>query len=234
MENRIHDNQSNVVSKGLVILKTGKAFILYLMEKLDILPVYSLAKSGPLFEDGWFRSVREKSSVDATGDPIPWFTYPAIDFLKKRVHRDMSIFEFGCGYGTIWWANRVKEVISVEHVNNWHDKIAEKIPKNVKLFHIQLEPNGDYSKKIKEFENQFDIVVIDGRDRVNCAINSIHALKKDGVFIWDNSDRKEYTTGYRFLYEQGFSKIEFVGFVPIYNIKSETGIFYRKANCLGI
>lgn len=204
------------------------------MEKLDVLPVYSLAKSGPLFEDGWFRSFREESSVDANGDPIPWFTYPAIEFLKKRVHRDMCVFEFGCGFGTIWWANRVNEVISVEHVNNWHDKIAEKMPKNVKLFHIQLEPNGDYSKKIKEFKNKFDIVVIDGRDRVNCAINSIDALKEDGVFIWDNSDRKEYESGYHYLYKQGFLKIEFVGFVPIYNIKSETGIFYRKANCLGI
>lgn len=68
-----------------------------LLEKVDLFSLYSLKRSGPLFEDGWFRSYREKSAVDANGDPIPWITYPALDFIRKRVTRDLTVFEFGSG-----------------------------------------------------------------------------------------------------------------------------------------
>jgi len=215
-------------------MKPVKDIVSYLMEKLDILSLYSLAKTGPLKEDGWFRSFHEKSSVDADGNPIPWLTYPAIEFLKRRIHPDMSLFEFGCGASTLWWAKRVKEVVSVEHVETWYNQITKRVPENVKLFHIPLDSNGAYSRKIKEFNNRFDIVVLDGHDRINCARNSLTALKEDGIFIWDNSDRNEYESGYNFLYKHGFRKIEFVGLVPIINFKSETAVFYRPKNCLGI
>lgn len=215
-------------------MKVAKDIILYLMEKLDILSLYSLRKTGPLKEDGWFRSFREKSSVDADGNPIPWFTYPATEFLRRRIHPDMSIFEYGCGSSTLWWSKRVNEIVSVEHDEDWYLQTANKIPENVKLHYIKLEYNGDYSRKVKEYKNRFDIVVLDGRDRINCAINSLTALKEDGIFIWDNSDREGYESGYNFLYKNGFRKMEFVGLVPITNFKSETGIFYRSKNCLGI
>lgn len=215
-------------------MKPIKDIILYLMGKMDILSLYSLAKTGPLIEDGWFRSFREKSSVDADGNPIPWFTYPAAEFLKRRIHPDMSIFEYGSGSSTLWWSEKVNEIVSVEHDEGWYIQLSGKMPENVTLHHINLEYNGDYSKKVKEYKNRFDIVVLDGRDRINCAINSLTALKEDGILIWDNSDRKEYESGYNFLFENGFRKIEFVGLVPIHNVKAETGIFYRSKNCLGI
>lgn len=218
----------------MVIMNGTKNFILYLMEKLDILSVYTLKKMGPLKEDGWFRSFREKSSVDAEGNPVPWFTYPAIEFLQRRIRPSMSLFEFGCGFGTLWWSKRVKEVVSVEHDESWFNQIVQRVPGNVRLFHIELGHNNAYARKIKEFHRRFDIIVLDGPERTDCAINSLTALKEDGILIWDNSDRKEYEAGYNLLYENGFRKIEFVGLVPINNFKSETGIFYRDKNCLQI
>ena len=128
--------------------------------------------------------------VDAKGNPIPWLTYPAIEFLKKRIKKDFSVFEYGCGNSTLWWASRVKEVQSIEHDKEWYARIISKIPENVSISHIELEYGRNYSNKIKEFKNRFDIVVIDGRDRVNCAMNCLDALKSDGVIIWDNSDRQ--------------------------------------------
>jgi hypothetical protein len=65
-------------------------------------------------------------------------------------------------------------------------------------------------------------------------MNSLEALKSDGIIIWDNSDREEYEDGYRFLFRNGFKKIAFVGLTPVVNVKSETGIFYREKNCLFI
>lgn len=215
-------------------MKAINSMFLYLLEKTNTLSLYSLAKYGPLKEDGWFRSFKEKSSVDAEGNPIPWFTYPATEFLTRRIHPEMKVFEYGCGASTLWWSKKVNEIVAVEHVEDWYNKIAPLVPENVSLHYINLEYKGIYSKKIKEYNNRFDVVVLDGRDRINCAMNSLTALKEDGIIVWDNSDRQKYEAGYHFLYKNGFRKIEFVGLVPIINFKSETGIFYRQKNCLGI
>jgi tRNA A58 N-methylase Trm61 len=173
-------------------------------------------------------------SVDATGAPLPWITYPAIEFLRKRITPEMSVFEYGSGGSTTWWAGQVSEVVSVEHDRTWFDKMEKHSRSNVKAYQIDLVYGGAYSKKILEFENRFDVVVIDGRDRVNCLKNCLRALKPSGVIILDNSDRPEYSEGVSFLRGNRFKRIEFVGFAPIVNYKTETAIFYRDGNAFGI
>lgn len=207
------------------------------MALLKITSLYSLfllRQAGPLREDGWFRSFREKAPVDAEGNPLPWITYPAIEFLVRRVTKEMSVFEYGCGASTLWWAPRVKEVVSVEHDREWFGTVASRAPQNVDLQYIPLSEAGDYPRAVGGYRNRFHLVVIDGRERVSCAIQSLNALTPDGVIIWDNSDRAEYRQGYEFLFSHGFRKIEFVGYAPGCIDKTETTFFYRDRNCLGI
>lgn len=204
------------------------------LKKMDLYSSCLLRKGGALQEDGWFRSFREESSVDAAGEPIPWLTYPAIAFIALRTKPEMSVLEYGCGSSTFWWARRVSKVVSCEHDETWYRQVSQKTPSNVDLKHIPLEYGGAYCHEVKKYSGAFDIIIIDGRDRINCAKNALSALKPGGVIIWDNSDRDEYREGYQFLFDNGFRKIEFVGMIPIVNCKSETGIFYRKENCLGI
>jgi len=201
---------------------------------LDLDGLYSLKRQGPLFEDGWFRSFREQASVDATGEPLPWITYPAIEFIRKRVKPKMSIFEYGSGGSTTWWANLVSHVVSVEHDREWFQKLIAKKPANVELIQIDLIYGGEYSKKIGYYKNQFDVVIVDGRDRVNCIRNCLGALTESGVVILDNSDRSDYAEAVAYLFEHGFRKLEFIGFCPAVNLKSETSIFYRSKNIFGI
>lgn len=212
----------------------ARKFVVWLLTQFHLYSVFKLRSSGPIKEDGWFRSFEEGASVNNDGDPIPWFTYPAYEFIKRRINKEMSVFEYGCGASTLWWASEVKLVVSCEHDKQWYENIHSKIPENVNLIYAELEYGGDYSKKISEYERNFDVLVIDGRDRVNCALNSLQALKLEGVIIWDNSDREEYREGYDFLRINGFKKLEFVGLTPIVSFKTETGIFYRPNNCLGI
>ena len=204
------------------------------LKRLDIYSSYLLRIGGALHEDGWFRSFREESSIDAAGEPIPWLTYPAIAFLSSRTNSEMSVFEYGCGSSTLWWARRVNSVVSCEHDETWYRQVSQRIPRNVDLKHIPLEYGGAYCHEVTKYSAEFDIIIIDGRDRVNCAQKALNALKPHGIIIWDNSDREEYRDGYQFLFDNGFRKIEFIGMIPIVNCKSETGIFYRKENCLGI
>jgi hypothetical protein len=216
------------------LLSKLKLPIFSMLDLLDLRSLYSLRRGGPLFEDGWFRSYREQASIDATGLPLPWLTYPAIAFLLKRIRPEMSVFEYGSGGSTRWWASRVCDVVSVEHDRTWFEKVRKDQQAHVKAYQIDLNYGGEYSRKIREFENRFDVVVIDGRDRVNCLKNCLQALKLSGVVILDNSNRPEYSEGVEFLLLNGFKRLEFVGPCPIVNYKSETSIFYRKENVFGI
>jgi hypothetical protein len=60
------------------------------------------------------------------------------------------------------------------------------------------------------------------------------ALRPGGVIVYDNTDRSEYAEGLRALAEAGFRQVEFVGLAPMVDFKSETSIFFRIENCLGI
>ena len=33
---------------------------------------------------GYIRSIYEKKVIDSDGNPIPWYSYPAIDILRER------------------------------------------------------------------------------------------------------------------------------------------------------
>ena len=82
--------------------------------------------------------------------------------------------------------------------------------------------------------NYFDMVMIDGRDRVNCCKYAVEALNDEGVILFDDSDREAYNDGYSFLKTNGFKELPFWGMVPELTMKAKTSIFYRKKNWLNI
>ncbi len=202
------------------------------LTRLDSL--YLIRRVAAPAQDGWFRSFRRGESVDATGNPIPWYSYPAIEFLRGRVRPELSVFEYGTGNSTLWWASRAREVFAVEHDEAWFRKMQPKVPPNVTLRHVPLAPTGEYARSLLRAGQPFNLVVIDGRDRVECARVAPRALTDDGVIVFDNSDRAEYAEGYAALHSAGFRHIGFVGMTPIAAVKVETSIFYRSGNWLGI
>jgi hypothetical protein len=213
------------------LIKIPGVFVLRL---LGIYAFCALRRSGALKDYGWFKSVAARAPIDNDGMPIPWITYPALRFLEKRVNRTMSVFEYGSGNSTLWWARRVKEVFSCEHDRVWFERIKEVIPTNVILYQIDLEYGREYAKKISEYHQTFDIIVIDGRDRVNCGKNCLSAIKEQGVIIWDDSDQECYEAGYQHLLKNGYKRIDFEGMAPVRVDRRCTAIFYKSGNCLGI
>jgi hypothetical protein len=211
-----------------------KKMIVGILVRLNLFSLYVLRTNSPLREDGWFRSFKEKASVGLHGEPIPWFTYPAFDFIKKNLPENISVFEYGCGAGTLWWSTCAKEVVACEHNLDWYKKVSSESPGNVKIHHVDLEYGGEYSKVITKYQDKFDLVIIDGRDRANCAKNCLPSLTEKGVIIFDDSDRKQYQDGYDFLTAHGFKRVEFIGMGPGLTFKFETSIFYRSNNIFGI
>jgi hypothetical protein len=215
-------------------LRAAKAAARRTLQTLGLYAAWKLTTQGPLKTDGWLRSFREGRPVDAAGKPIPWLTYPAIEFLAARTRPEWRVFEYGAGASTRWWAARVADVTSVEHDPAWHARVAADLPANVTLLHVPLEPRGPYAATAARWPHAFDVVVIDGRDRVRCVDAALEALKPSGVIVFDNTDREDYRPGLERLAAARFRKLEFIGLIPVFHQKSETAILYRDGNCLGL
>jgi hypothetical protein len=187
-----------------------------------------------LYDIGWTNSIITDSVVDLSNNPIPWVTYPFIQFIGERLNNTLDVFEFGSGNSTLYYANKTASVDSVEHDQFWYDKIKNTMPLNVNLFYCELIDGGDYCNYAAKTNKQYDIIIVDGMDRVNCCINNLDSLKTTGVIVLDDTERKEYDPAKAFLKEKGFKKIDFWGTAPTVYYLRCTSIFYRENNCLGI
>jgi len=211
-----------------------KKIIWYVLDTLRISDVIQLRMSSYLRDNGWFRSFYKKESVDKNNNPIPWCSYPFISFLEPRLKDTHSVFEFGSGNSTLWFSKRAKLVVSLEHDKEWYEKLQKNVPSNVQFVYKELSKNGEYANYINTTNLKFDLVLVDGRDRVNCAKNSINSLSESGVLVFDNSNVECYSEAMEFLKDKGFKRLDFYGISPITTISTCTTIFYKSNNCLEI
>ena len=196
--------------------------------------ILSQYHSGYLIDTGWFKSFKTKTSVDKNNNPIPWVTYPFIDFINNRLNKDLEVFEFGAGNSTYYYAERVKSVTSLEHSKDWYEKLNKNIPGNVNLIYKELDIDGEYCRTASVQGKKFDIIIDDAEDRVNCIYQSLNSLTEKGVFILDDSEREEYADGIGFLIDNKFKRLDFCGIAPGVLFKKCTTIFYKPVNCLNI
>ncbi len=214
--------------------KPIRRFLHSLLNKLNLDGWMLLFVESGLKQDGWFGAFRTKTAIDNNGNPIPWVTYPFIDFISERLNSDMNIFEFGSGNSTLYYAQKVNSITSVEHNQTWYKKMSEIIPSNVNLIFKELIANGEYSRHSKIQNTKYDIIIIDGEDRNNCIYNSINSLNNNGVFVLDDSEREEYNEAVSFLNNKNFKRLDFWGMAPGILYKKCTTIFYKSDNCLNI
>lgn len=194
----------------------------------------SQAYSGYLKDSGWIESFKYREPLSADGNPLPWITLPCLDFIGNRINKDMSVFEFGAGNSTLYFAKRVGSIVSVEHNQEWFDKINKNLQSNNSINFCDLTYNGQYCRFIHCIDSKFDLIIIDGRDRVNCIKNCIEGLNDKGCIILDDSERSQYEEGMDYLISKGFKKLDFWGISLGLTYKKCTTIFYKNHNCLGI
>ncbi len=194
----------------------------------------SFNHKGYLNDIGWFNAFDSQSPVDEDNNPIPWVTYSFIDFIKTRLKHQHTVFEFGSGNSTFFYAKYAGIVVSVEHDKEWYDKIINTKPENAELIYCELVRDGDYCRVPLKLEETFDIIIVDGRDRVNCCKQAIHAVSEKGVIVLDDSEREFYKEGINFLVKKGFKELAFTGISPGLFYRKATSVFYRPDNCLSI
>ncbi|NTE05050.1 class I SAM-dependent methyltransferase [Agrobacterium tumefaciens] len=215
-------------------MSTLKALATLIARPNRLKALLSYGHKGYLDSIGWYTAFDRKQAVDGKGKALPWVTYSFIDFIRERITKTQHIFEYGSGSSTIFYAERAGKVTSVEHDKGWFDKVKGTSPANAEMIFCELHRDGEYARKAMLLNKKFDIIIVDGRDRVNCCKYSLEALSPDGVIILDDSERKVYQPARVLLKENGFKEISFSGISPGLFYEKATSVFYKASNCLGI
>jgi hypothetical protein len=126
----------------------------------------------------------------------PWLTPQAVRYLERWLAPTHSAFEWGAGRSTLWIAQRVRNIISVEHDPAWHGRV-QSLARRQHLHNVYLKfcpntqalPDGiTYSTAILDAAQEFDFVLVDGLYRDECALAALSRLKPQGVLVLDNAN----------------------------------------------
>ena len=170
---------------------------------------------------GSSKAILAQESIDRNGNPIPWITYPAIDYLSSFNFSGKKVLEFGSGNSTLWWENTGALVTSIEHDSYWYKKMVSKV-KSAKIIH----ESKNYDYFFKDSSIPFDIISIDGGDREAAGKAAVLHFQTYGgdMIILDNSDWYDDLVLYIDNSLNHF-RADFHGFTPLNDYKSVTSIW---------
>jgi len=184
-------------------------------------------------QTGHFKSSLLGKAVSRTGTPLPWYTYPAVDFLDGKDLSGKRVLEFGAGQSTLWWAGKAAQVVSFEHDPEWVARLISHLPPSVQLHRVPWHLEG--IERLLPSE-PFDVVVIDGLNRLKCAHLSLRLVAPGGAILLDNSEgswggEKDETYPILDLFrERGFQRVDFFGYTPGV-IRPHCTSLFCKAGC---
>lgn len=182
-------------------------------------------------------------------DELPWMTYGAIDWLADHLTKEMTLFEWGSGGSTAFFAQRVKQVVAVEHDSLWYRNVLQTLEKkaynnvtftlvepvqaeNIDPWFTTTDPKyaghslEQYVKKVDAYPDTFfDVVIVDGRARPGCIKHAISKIKDGGYLLLDNSERLIYQTGWSLA--EGWENFKIWGPGPYNSYPWETRV-WRK------
>ena len=131
----------------------------------------------------------------------PWLTKSANSFLTSWLRENYEGLEFGSGRSTIWFAERINHLTSVEHNREWYQWVNQQIEdrqiSNVNYFLIEEQDSQDreyietskYVAVARQFENDsLDFALVDGILRGPCALMVTKKIKPGGILVVDNAN----------------------------------------------
>lgn len=159
------------------------------------------------------------------GSPIPWYTYPCLDFLCDLETSSWKVLEFGSGQSTLYWASRAAFVLTYENSAEWFKIMREKSPANVEIRLFEGEKTLD---EIPQLEFLPDLVVVDGWKRGGCAQRSLEVFGLHPLYILENSDW--FPEAAAAMRKSGLKEIRFKGFGPVNGYAWATSLLISPEN----
>ena len=138
---------------------------------------------------------------------LPWFSYAAIDFLKRFLRSEMCVFEYGTGGSTLFFARKVRTVTSTEDNVVWLERVKKRLAKvgltNVDLQHREFNSRNPVDFKTSDYLHSipaqpFDVIVVDGTEefigqkdaalvRPICFHHAENSMRPGGIIVVDDS-----------------------------------------------
>lgn len=181
---------------------------------------------------GHFKSSFKMAAVSRQGDPLPWYTYPCIDFLRYRSYENRLVLEFGGGQSTFWWAQRAKRVVTFERDGEWYEKLRSSLPSNVELYLVPMESPAACVEEVEKVlgmlpDSRFDIIVIDGLYRYDLIDVAQRVMTDTGVIICDNAEGYGFYGRFR---DRNLDRVDFFGNAPGVVLPHCTSIYFRSGS----
>jgi len=92
----------------------------------------------------------------------------------------------------------VEKLVSVENDENWYRKLHTQIAQ-MELNHVELrlrplEPGQPckYTESINEDGEKYDMIIIDGRNRLLCGLEALSHLRPGAWIVLDDAQREKY------------------------------------------
>lgn len=183
---------------------------------------------------GYFKSALAGKALTAAGEPAPWYCLGAVDFLETLDFSRASVLEFGSGQSTLWWATKAAEVVAIEESAEWFDYVERSLA-DVPNATVHLATDlRQHAALPREWNRTFDVVVVDGGDRVPCVETAIGVVAPDGLVILDNSEGSWSAIPGQFpmldaLDRNGWARIDFNGYAAGVLSTSVTSLFFKDA-----
>lgn len=146
----------------------------------------------------------------------PWLSYEAIRYMDERLRPDSVVFEYGSGGSTLWFADRVRHVTSIEHDPDWHARVVREAERAgiTNCSFVLREPTrwtsseGETGDKRSEYSSPrtpgnfedyvracegfpdatFDLVLVDGKTRSACLRHVASKVRLGGLLALDDSE----------------------------------------------
>jgi hypothetical protein len=128
---------------------------------------------------------------------------------------------------------RVRHVTSIEHDAGWMAHLRTRVDANVTIVPASVDTPETYTAFLDQNKDFFDLILVDGRHRVECFRKSLGHLSDAGVMMLDDSDRQRYQPMFGIARDAGFRALQLMGHKPGSLRLHRTSFFYRDGNCLG-
>jgi|GEM_PF-749684 predicted O-methyltransferase YrrM len=185
----------------------------YIAQKLQENPnIISLMKEWGYDSSDSSKNI-EKMSASTSSEVIvkpPLLATSAVEFLHKFLTQkpNARVLEFGSGGSTIWFSTYTSNLVSIEHDPKWYEKVKTELKSDPAFNSVDLKfLSKPYYSVCDEFPDEyFDLILVDGRNRVRCAENSIRILKKGGILMLDDAQRPYYHRVHRLLHDWEYTR----------------------------
>ena len=186
----------------------------------------------------WRFLLRWRSSFRSSplADGVPWMPFKATEWLSSYLRRDMKVLEYGSGGSTLFFAQRVNFLVSVEHDSQWHSKVATRLSEQgfTNVSYVLREPRKDeepvldgyrndfpgvsfaeYVKTIDAYpDGTFDLVLVNGRARVACMAQALPKLRPGGYLMLDNASDPDWAGCLEIMRPYAYPRIDFYSIAP--------------------